>query len=276
MNPNPSEEFEDELGRLKQENEIKRMKLRLEYGANFPIESNQDGLSPEVESQFLDHVMEFEKAFHSSEQIKVYDFIGNPEYKKSEDIPDSEINEELDRIMDLLHENQIDLATLCEVDSRELYRFITEELFFHEIDNIKMEGWISHFTYEEFHPNHEYDLKNYCFDFFDSFLNQESTFYTNNLTKEAEENKWFENFRNSFISFRLNKLEVLNIQFDEINAKVEFDIDFSGVIEDSNETAIFSGKGEMDFLFQWDYWYINKVTIPSNSGFPSERKSTGS
>jgi hypothetical protein len=240
------------------------MKLRLEYGADFPIESNQDGLSPEVESQFLDNVMEFEKAFHNSERIKVYDYIGNPEYKKSENIPDSGISVALDQMMNLLNQNQIDLATLCDVDDRKLYRFITEELFFHEIDNMKMAGWINHFTYEEFHPNHEYDLKNYCFDFFDSFFDLESGFYTNNLTKEAEENKWFENFRKAFKSFMLSKLEVLNIQFDEINAKVEFDIDFSGVIEDSNETAIYSGKGEMDFLFQWDYWYIHKVTMPSN------------
>ena len=92
------EEFEDEMERLKQENEIKRMKLKLEYGADFPAEFKNENLPPEMESQFLDNVMEFEKAFHNSERIMVYDFIGKPEYRKSDTVPDSEISTELDLI----------------------------------------------------------------------------------------------------------------------------------------------------------------------------------
>lgn len=264
MKDHEPEEFEDEIERLKQENEIKRMKLRLEYGANFSIESTNPDLPPDVESQFLDNVINFEKAFHDSERVMICDFIGKPDCKKSEDIPDAEISAALEQLMQLLNEYQIHLDTLCEVDDRELYRFITEELFLTETDNIKMEGWISHFTYEEFHPNHEYDLKNGCTDFFTSFLNKESDFYTNNLTKEAQENKWFENFRQAFKSFTLNKLEITDIQFDELNGKVQFDINFSGIIEGSNETEIFSGAGEMNFLNQWDYWCIQEVKLPSN------------
>lgn len=258
------EEFEDELERLKQENEIKRMKLKLEYGADFPIDLPNTDLHPEVESQFLDNVMEFEKAFHNSERVMIYDFIGKPEYKISEAIPDSAIGDELERILEILDQNQIDVATLCEVDDRVLYQFITEELFFTETDNIRMEGWFSHFTYEEFHPNHEYDLRNSCTDFFGSFLNKDSDFFTGHLTKEASENKWFNNFRQAFNSFTLKKLEITNIQFDEISAKVLFDIDFSGVIEGSNLTETYSGSGEMNFIHQWGYWYIQEVQLPSN------------
>ncbi len=262
MKDHVPEEFEDELERLKQENEIKRMKLRLEYGADFPIESTNADLSPQVESQFLDNVLDFEKAFHNSERVMVYDFIGNPEFKNSGDIPDQEISADLEQIMQLLNENQIHLDTLCEVDDRELYRFITEELFITETDNIKMDGWISHFTYEEFHPNHGYDLRNGCADFFESFLDHESDFYANNLTNEAEANKWFDNFRQAFKSFTIKNLEITDIQFDESNAEVLFDISFSGVIEGSNQTENFSGLGKMNFLHQRGFWYINEVTLP--------------
>lgn len=258
------EEFEDEQERLKLENEIKRMKLKLEYGADFPAEFKNENLPPEMESQFLDNVMEFEKAFKDSERIVIYDFIGKPEYRKSDTVPDSEISAELDLIMNILTQNQIHLDTLCEVDDRELYRFITEELFFTETENIQMEGWISHYTYEEFHPNHEYDLRNGCTDFFTSFLNKESDFYTNDLTKEAQENKWFDHFRQAFKSFTLSKLDITDIQFDETSAEVRFDISFSGVIEGSNQTENFSGAGKMNFLKQWDYWCIQEVQLPSN------------
>jgi len=38
-----------------------------------------------------------------------------------------------------------------------IYKFITEELFDHEMDDIMLPGFVHHFIYEEFHPNHEYD-----------------------------------------------------------------------------------------------------------------------
>lgn len=46
------------------------------------------------------------------------------------------------------------------------------------------------FIYEEFHPNHAYDIRNHSKDFVVSFLNKETDYYFNSLTKEAEENQW--------------------------------------------------------------------------------------
>ena len=249
MNTNEPENFEDELERIKQENNLKKMKLRLEYGADFPLESENNDLPVEVESQFLDNVMEFEKAFHHSERIRIYDFIGKPDYKKCETIPDPEISTELDQIMKLLNQNQIEVDTLCEVNDRELYRFITEELFFTETDNMRMNGWIIHFTYEEFHPNHEYDIRNNCKWFIESFLNKESDFYTTYLTKEAEGDSWFENFRKSFYSFQVNQFEIIDLKLDQQIATVIFDISFSGIIEGSNETEYFSGRGKIELAY---------------------------
>ena len=44
-------------------------------------------------------------------------------------------------------------------NARFKYRFITEELFEHEMDDVHVKGMFTHFTYEEFHPNHDYDLR---------------------------------------------------------------------------------------------------------------------
>jgi hypothetical protein len=262
MNSYEPEEFEDELERQKQENQIKRIKLRLEYGGDFPIESDTEKLSPTIERQFSGNVLAFEKAYDHSDQVMVYDFIGQPKYRKTESIPDFEIRSEVERMMQLLNQNQIVLDTLCKVEDREMYRFITEELFFTETDSVKMDGWISHFTYEEFHPNHEYDLRNGCTYFFESFLNTESDFYTSHLTKEAEENRWFEDFRKSFKSFLINKFEITRLKYDELTAKVQYNISFFGIIEDCSDIQHFSGIGEVNFLLQWGFWYIQEITLP--------------
>jgi len=258
------ENFKDELERLKQENQFKRMKLRLEFGADIPLESENEDLPPEIESQFLDSVAQFEMAYRQAERIQVYDFIGKPKCRRTDTIPDSEVSQELNQIIEVLNKNQIGIDTLCEVDDRVLYRFITEELFFTETDNIRVEGMINHFIYEEFHPNHEYDITNHCTWFFESFLNKKNPLYASYLTEEAEKNQWYENFRNAFHSFNLTDFKVSTIQVADHSAFVKFNINFSGIIENSHETLYFQGDGEIEMLLISDYWCIQKIILPSN------------
>jgi len=264
MKTNKPDDFEDEFERLKQENQIKRMKLRLEFGADFPLESKNEDLPPEIESQFLDSVAQFERTYRESDRIPVYDFIGKPDYRKTDTIPDSEISSELNQIIQILNQSQIELDTLCEVDDRVLYQFITEELFCAETDNMRIEGMINHFIYEDFHPNHEYDISNNCTEFFESFLDKESDLYFSYLTKEAEKNSWFDNFRKAFRSFKFDGFEITGILFDDQNATVHYNIKFSGIIEGSYETECFSGSGKIKLLYMYDLWCIQEISLPSN------------
>jgi len=182
-------DHEDEIENLRFENEIKKIKLSREHGAHFSESDETSNLNPRLEAEFLDYVEQFEKAYDDCKQIPVYDFIGKPKYKKAEDIPDKEIQSELEKIMLVMNKNGIYLDTLCEVDDRVLYRFITEELFLYETDDIKVAGMMCNFIYEEFHPNHEYDIRNHSIEFIESYLNKESDYYTTFLTKEAEDGK---------------------------------------------------------------------------------------
>ena len=69
-----------------------------------------------------------------------------------------ELAGELDRLFELLFENDIAIDFLHEQNDREMYRFITEEMLEEEIDDIQIPGMVSHFIYEEFHPNDEDDI----------------------------------------------------------------------------------------------------------------------
>ena len=125
-NENPK----DKLNRIRHENEEKKKQLIEEHGAFFGNMTNENNLPPEIESQFLDNIKAFENEFQSAKQIQLYDFLGKPNYRKLEELTDAEVSKELERIMKLMSNNQVSLDTICEVDDRELYRFITEELFF--------------------------------------------------------------------------------------------------------------------------------------------------
>jgi hypothetical protein len=60
-----------------------------------------------------------------------------------------------------------------EVDDREAYRFITEELLDEMMDDIRIPEMYSHFTYEEFHPNDEADIKQCAEEFMHAFFERD-------------------------------------------------------------------------------------------------------
>jgi hypothetical protein len=259
----------DDLEKLREENELKKMKMILEHGAFFSEPSEESSLHPAIEEKFLNNVEKFDEAFNNCKQISLFDFLDKPEFRKTEEISEIEIGPELDRITKLMNENGISLDTLCEVDNRELYRFITEELFLHEMDDIRIEGMMHCFIYEEFHPNHEYDIRNHCHDFIRYFLKKDTEWYKNCLTPEAEKNNWFENFRDAYRKFSLKHFDIKSVDFDEEHAHVVFEIQFSAYPEEGNKAMKFSGDGTIELSLIYDYWCIDSVNFPMNSDLPA-------
>ena len=253
---------EEELEKLRMENELKKMKMMLERGAIFSESLESNKLDPVIEDEFLRNMEEFEKSFGNAERISVYDFIERPEYILVDAIPDSQITEELGKVMGILNENGISLDTLCEVEDRELYRFITEELFLHEVDNVRIKGMMSCFIYEEFHPNHEYDIRNTCTDGITSYLNKENKYYTYSFVKGVEQESWFKDFQNAFDSFSLHKLDIIDVRIDKTTARVNFNIEFSAAMEGASARQHFNGEGFVMLIHQYDYWFINKIHFP--------------
>lgn len=253
---------EEELEKLRMENELKKMKLMLEHGAVISEHSDKFPIDPLIENQFLNNIEAFEESYQNANRIILFDFIERPYFIKVDAIPDTQISAELDRIMNILNENGIQLDTLCDVEEREIYRFVTEELFVYEMDNMRIPGMMNCYIYEEFHPNHEYDIREHSIDGIKSFLNKKTNFYTSFFTKEAEEDVYLKHFRDAFKSFSLKQLEITNLKFDEEKASVNFEINFTGKIEGSTEKQRFAGEGSMELLYQYDYWCIQKISFP--------------
>lgn len=257
------EKSEEEREKLRAENAAKQMKLLMQYGMDFSTAPGSKELPPEIEGQFLDSVGQFEEQYQNAKQVSLFDFIGKPEFRKEASIPQNEIKLELDKLEQILADNGIGVDSICEVEVREMYRFITEELFLHEMDDMRMPGWMTHFTYEEFHPNHEYDIREHSTEFINSFLNKESDYYKHYLTNEAEANKWFESFRNSFSSFSLAQFDIQSLEFDSEIGTVWFTIDFEGTIDGGNETQSYTGQGEIRLRYVFEYWCIDTVVFPA-------------
>jgi hypothetical protein len=142
--------------KLSEENEFLKLKMMAEFGGNFV---GTDKIPAELENQFLKQIINFHKLQDKSETTTIYKYIGEPPYNHVHDLSDQQVKRELKKIQKLLLKNGIKLDVLAETPEREIYRFITEELFKQEIADIKMKGWVNQFIYEDFHPNSEYDVK---------------------------------------------------------------------------------------------------------------------
>lgn len=155
---------------LRIENELLRLKLKAELGAE---SHSAEDLDPGIENEFLKNVMAFEQNWANAKPAKVYDLLGKPDFKRSEDLNDNEIEKALEEITDLLSEKNIEVYFGEEgYDSRTKYHFITEELFDHETTFAPMPGMTTHFDYEEFHPNHKKDIERRAEEFISQWFKQ--------------------------------------------------------------------------------------------------------
>ncbi len=256
---------ENELPKLsiEQENEFKRMKLSLEHDAIFPDNLNSN-IPPEIVSQFLDNIKNFENMYENEKQISVFDKIGKPEFVIAELLNEEELNIELERLETLLNNHNLTLDVICDYENEErlIYTFITEELFKHEIDDLNLPGMVTHFTYEEFHPNDEYDIEFVCTDFIEMFLNTKDKMYLEYHSKDALNYVALNNFRNLFKKFKIKYYKFETIKIEEHKAKATFNIDFWGKIKGTETKIYYSGDGEITFKHEYGYWYIQDVTLP--------------
>ena len=266
-----NEEFDDEE-KLRQENEILRLKLQAETGAFFAENSN---MPPEVENQFLKNVLSFEQDHANAKPVKVYDLIGKPKFRKAEEMNADEMEFEFDKLMQLMNDKSIALDFLAEYDIETMYRFLTEELFEHE--TTLFGGMTTHFTYEEFHPNHKMDLENYTMKFlqhwFEQSFNEYSTELSNQffladrrvLKKEEVLQKLdmvfaaYEEFKNC--QYHIHSIEFDIKNEDEGMANTEGAVKYDAVTED-DEVIPMEGPFKLYFHLEYGYWSIFYFVFP--------------
>ena len=155
---------EDEL---KAENEVLRLRLELEHGM---VMEDHGTLSIEAENQWLQQVYDFEQQWRDVPRVKVYDFIGSPDFVPLSELQGHEMKDALKNIELILEEKGIALDRGSKYDDAVIYQFITEELFQYEMDGMSVEGMMHHFIYEEFHPDHDDDIRRIVTDFVKSIF----------------------------------------------------------------------------------------------------------
>lgn len=180
MTNNINNDWLDEIRRRVQESlsQAKRDTLRDEYGMEY--EYTDSRLSPEAENEWLDHVLEFERQFEQARRITVRERIGDPPIQPLGDLPPYGVDEAVTALLDLLAAHDIAVDFLGDVDAAEAYRYLTEELLDEEMDDIRVEGMVTHFTYS----TPEYDVQMWVEEFVLDVFTHEKEYFLPGLAKQ--------------------------------------------------------------------------------------------
>ena len=170
----------DEMRRRIQESlsQAKRDKLRNKYALEF--ECTDSRLSPEIENEWLDYVLEFERQFEQAERITVRERIGDPPIQSLSDLPLYAIGGAVTALLDLLAAHGVAVDFLGDVDELEAYRYLTEELLDEEMDDICIEGMTTHFAYS----TPDYDVQMWVESFVLDVFTHEKEYFLPGLAKQ--------------------------------------------------------------------------------------------
>jgi hypothetical protein len=271
---------EETLFELPVENELLMLKLKAEFGAE--CTTGTDDIPPVVVNEFLKSVYEFEQKFREPKQrITIYEKIGKPFFTPVDTLNSKQIGKELKRLMHAMHAQKLELDILGEYDDWVIYKFLTEEFFDYEMDDMDMPGYIHHFCYEEFHPNHEMDIRNRSVEFITQWFGQKINEYSWELDEQfvhpdtriftrdsilQKINHLFDAYR----SFSSCEYIVREIRFEWDNEKecgqgyAEGFVKYDAVSE-GNELVHFSGPFKFYLSSDSTWWSIFYFVFPGFS-----------
>lgn len=274
MEPHEEKFSDDQQENLRMENELLKLKLQAQFGATL---GEGENLPPEIENQFLKNVYAFEQNLGDYKPIKVFELLGKPDFPKAINLDDDSLKREYDRLMELIEKKSMAVDFIRPRNDRFMYQFITEELFDHETDN-SMPGMTKHFIYEEFHADHELDIRNRMDDFLRDWFRKEFNEFSSELgyqfiladgqilTREQTLTK-IQNLFDCYTSFSNCQMALQEIKFqwnDETQTGIghaEGGVRYDAVLE-SGETVHFEGPFKLYLSNEGGWWSIFYFIFP--------------
>lgn len=269
-----SEDFNEEEN-LKNENEFLKMKLMLEHDAKFQTSQSDNIIPAETDNEFLNYIMAYEKQAAERKTIKVFERIERPDhFKPINEIPDDEIDEAWCELGSYLNKYNIDLAVCSpNVNTRELYRFATEELFEYEMNDIFIPGGMTCFTYDEFYPDPIYEntktalddcikciLEKQCFTWMPMLKKENLRINDRYPLSEKEYLTVINRFKDAYEDIKVNEITNTDCVIENKNCRVngKYDIILVSALEEIN----LKGKWLVEFEFDtFGFWEISHVQI---------------
>jgi hypothetical protein len=245
--------------------ELEKLKLTAEQGAKF---YTNEELPLEQEAAFINYVKAYELAAKEKKMIRVFDYLGKPSFPPNP--TKEEFPAKLKELFELLDKKKISVSSICEVDDREMYRFILEDLFEYDmIDLGDAKLGTSMFTYEDFYPNDQYDIEHAIRDVLDCIQRKSLDYCMSHFSKDLViEGKIFNqaDFKEMILEFceRYEKIEFQKLTFETPLILKDF---ATQKVKVSALASVYGTECIQDFIAEFKlikdcgYWDISEVRM---------------
>lgn len=221
----------------------------------------------------------FEQQFrNNSGTISIFEKIGRPTVKPIVELREEDVNRELKKVLQLLQEGGIQLEVQGKYPPKQLYRFVTEELFQVQVEKIEMPGFVYHFCFEDFYPNHDLEIRYRLIEFLSIWFSKQLSEYNypfisglrddtgNSITKEEVLRKT-KHIYNAYLHFSNCEYKITRLAF-EFNKEqrsgsgtVEGKVRYDAVLE-SGEAIHTEGIFRNHFVNNGRGWNIVYFSLP--------------
>lgn len=274
---------DDPEEQLRIENELLRLQLMVETGSDFNLFNN---VPPEIENIFLNNILTIERSLDSVTTITIYELLGKPDdFPGEKELNDQEIEIEYDRLMQLIKDKRIEIDYIQEYNTRKKYKFLMEELFYHEIPSFDMPpNMVHHFIYEDFYPNHEIFVRSMTEEFLDMWiariLDKKKDIFARTVSvgneavgyKHKQLSHLFRHIFDAYISFDNAEYDfkTTNYRFSSpentsgtspAESWAEGYIAYDATLE-NGEIIHFEGPFKLKMRFRHDKWSICNIILP--------------
>lgn len=254
-------------------NEQKKRFLEEQYGARFPGIPSK--LTPEAEGEWLDYITEFERQFAENGQVRLREFLGNPDIRPLTAIPPEDLPAATDALIDLLIANNVEVHFDREVSDAEAYRFITEELFNEMIDNIRIDQMMHTFMYDDYHPDEAAHIRSDG----EEFLNDIFTHHRKSVWAQLSHDmpidfmgrqmtpdefmQELEVFYRGISSFTSHLVQIISVEPGTPQSLVTASVTWTGIAADRSKSVGGSGIASLRFAASsYGGWDVVGVEVP--------------
>jgi len=248
---------------LYMENEIMKVEIEQRLGGVFATNS-EESIDPEIENMFLKQIMAFDNNKENFIKTTPANLIGNVNFPPSSELSPAQLSKQLDRLIKKLYKVNINVDFLANYTELVKYNFLRDELIHEEIEHLDIPGMIHGFIYEEFHPNHDFDIRN-IFKVFYYFLEsdaddisslkhimQKNILFNNekyNLEEFAQKIRYYK-LSNNFIATMHYFIENISIELYNSEALV------SGYIKEHLKKRV---HFDVKLFYNDEFWRISEV-----------------
>lgn len=234
------------------------------------MEANEE-MNPALENIWLNQILEFERAMVNNRTITIRELLGSPQCRPVKEINDIELLRELLGLLELLRSKKIVIDSRGDVSDREMYRFITEELFLTDTDEVMPKNMVTYYTYEDFHPDHESDIRRSSEDFLKSVAKKDDDYFRVFILDGRENEEQvnmgeklihrLELFRDAFDEIRKEKFTIEKIILKQTVAEVYFEFSLGVRTPGSSIFHHITGPGKFIFSRDYNFWNISDIVM---------------